>query len=140
MTSALKVLAWFACVVLLASTVSAHHSGDELSIRSARCGWIGAEDSRDRRHLSDFCAQWVPADLRIRSATAQHERLWLEAPPDLAAALRSDDRSTAALLQQWLERWRKITGYRTASVILLRSHVEFARVYTTMTGDVVTIR
>lgn len=125
--------------VLSPPAVHAHHSGQELSTRSAKCGWIEAEDIRDRSNLSEFCAQWVPAEFRIRSATAVRERLWVEAPPDLAAALRGEV-STATLLRKWLEEWRKITRFSTASVTLLQNHVEFAKVQTTMTGDVVSLR
>ena len=122
------------------SAVDAHHSGHQLSVPSPKCGWIDGDNIRDRSNLSEFCAQWVPADLRIRSATAMHERLWIEAPPDLASTLRGDGRSTAALLRDWLEQWRTVTGYKTASVTLLRGHVEFAKVQTTMAGDAITIR
>ena len=68
------------------------------------------------------------------------EQLWIEAPADLASTLRGDDQSTATLLRHWLEQWRNITSYKTASVSLLRGHVEFAKVQTTMAGDIVTVR
>jgi hypothetical protein len=125
---------------LSASGIDAHHGGHMLSVPSPRCGWIDGEDFRDRRHLTDFCARWVSTELRIAGASAIREHLWIEAPPELASTLREDDRATAALLRHWLDHWRKTTGYATASVTLVRSHVEFARIQTTMTGDVVVIR
>jgi hypothetical protein len=82
----------------------------------------------------------MPAQLRISSASAMRETLWIEASPELVSVLREHDRTMAALLRDWLERWRKTTGYKTASVTLLSQHVEFARIQTTMTGDVVMIR
>jgi hypothetical protein len=123
-----------------AAPVSAHHSGHALSVPSTRCGWTEGESLRDRRNLSEFCSRWVPGDFRIRSAAADRERLWLEAPRELASVLRSDDHSTAALLREWLRQWRTISGYNTASIVLLQNHIEFAKVYTTMAGDVVSLR
>lgn len=134
------VAAVILCIYTSPSAVHAHHVGHELSVASPRCGWIDGDDLRDRRNLSEFCTRWVPAAFRIRSASAMKERLWLEAPTDLISGLRGDERSTAALLRNWLEHWRKITGYKTASVILLRGHVEFAKVQTTMAGDAISIR
>lgn len=122
------------------STASAHHADHRLSEPSPRCGWIDGEDLRDRRNLADFCTQWMPAELRIRGASADRERLWIEAPGDLASTLRESDRTTAALLREWLQHWRQTTGYSSASVVLVRQHLEFARIQTTMAGDVVMIR
>ena len=107
---------------------------------SPRCGWIDGESVRDRRNLADFCADWIPAQLRISSASADRESLWIEASPELESVLRDENRTMAALLRNWLEHWRKTTGYKTASVILVSQHIEFARIQTTMTGDVVVIR
>lgn len=131
-----------ATVVLLLSSVpsgvAAHHSGHRMAVPSAKCGFIDGEDLRDRRHLTDFCA-WVSTDLRIRSASAMREQLWIEAPPEVAFSLREDGRTTAALLRAWLEQWQKTTGYRTASVTLVRDHAGVARIQTTMKGDVLVI-
>ena len=82
----------------------------------------------------------MPAELRISGASADRERLWIEAPTNLASTLRDDDRTTAALLREWLDHWRQTTGYTNASVVLVRGHIEFARIQTTMAGDVVMIR
>jgi hypothetical protein len=82
----------------------------------------------------------MPAELRISGASADRDSLWIEAPPDLVSTLRTDDRMTSALLRNWLEHWRKTTGYNTASVTLLRAHVEVARIRTTMRGDVIVMR
>jgi hypothetical protein len=82
----------------------------------------------------------VPAALRISGASADRERLWIEASSDVAFTLRHNDRTTATLLREWLEHWRQTTGYKTASVVLVRQHIEFARIQTTMAGDVVMIR
>ena len=121
-------------------TASAHHADHRLSEPSPKCGWIEGEDLRDRRNLADFCARWMPAELRVSGASADRERLWIEAPADLASTLRENDRTTAALLREWLQHWRQTTGYTSASVVLVRQHIEFARIQTTMTGDVVMIR
>jgi hypothetical protein len=134
--SAMTLLASL-CIV---SSVSAHHGGHRLSVRTPKCGWIDGQDLRDRRNLADFCARWIPAELRIGSASAVQESLWIEAPPDLVSTLREDDRTTATLLRGWLEHWRETTGYNNGSIILLRNHIEFARIQTTMKGDVVMIR
>jgi hypothetical protein len=125
---------------LLPSVGWAHHGGHKLLVPSPRCGWIDGQNLRDRRNLADFCADWMPAQLRISSASADRESLWIEASPELVSVLREQDRTMAALLRDWLEHWRKTTGYRTASVILVSQHIEFARIRTTMTGDVVVIR
>jgi hypothetical protein len=122
------------------SIASAHHADHRLAEPSARCGWIDGPELRDRRNLERFCTRWVPADLRVSNASADRERLWIEAPADLASALRENDRTTAALLRGWLEHWRQTTGYTSASVVLVRRHIEFARIQTTMDGDVVVIR
>jgi hypothetical protein len=119
------------------SPVGAHHGGHQLSERSPKCGWIDGQSLRDRRNLTDFCARWMPAELRISGASANRDSLWIETPPDLVSILRADDRTTTALLRDWLEHWRKTTGYNTASVILLRNHIEFARIQTTIAGDVI---
>ena len=136
----LRLVALGVLFCVSAADLSAHHADHVLSLPSPRCGWIDGEDVRDRRNLTDFCARWVPAALRISSASATRERLWIETPPDVAATLRDDSRRIATLLRSWVEHWRTTTGYRTASVILVRNHIEFARIQTTMTGDVVIVR
>src|SRR5918996_15096 len=128
------------CLPALSSSLHAHHNRQALAVASAKCGWIAGDDIRDRSNLSDFCAQSVPATLQIKRATAAKQQLWIEAPPDLVSTLRDDTGTTAALLRDWLARWRTISGYRTASVVLLRSHMVVARIDTTMTGDTVRIR
>jgi hypothetical protein len=125
---------------LTSATPYAHHADHRLTEPSPKCGWIDGYDLRDRRNLAQFCAQWMPAELRISAASADRERLWIEAPADLALSLRENDRTTAALLREWLEHWRRTTGYTSASVFLARHHIEFARIQTTMAGDVVMIR
>jgi len=67
------------------------------------------------------------------------DQLWIEAPPEVAFSVREDRRTAAALLRQWLEHWKKTTGYRTASVTLVRDHAEVVKIQTTMGGDVVVI-
>jgi hypothetical protein len=135
-TAGLVVLAWGAA----AAGVQAHHAGHALSVPSARCGWVDGNDSRDRRRASEFCGRWVDSELGIAGASAQGERLWIEALPTLKSTLREDDRHTAALLTNWLQHWRQTTGYRNATVILVSGHVEFARIQSTMKGDVVVVR
>jgi hypothetical protein len=126
--------------LVVSSSLSAHHAADRLSAPSAKCGWTEGDSLRDRSNLTEFCARWVPGELRISSAAADRERLSLEAPRELALVLRTDDRSTSALLREWLRAWREISGFPTSEVRLLREHVEIARAYTTMAGDVVTLR
>ena len=121
-------------------TAYAHHADHRLSEPSPKCGWIDGQDLRDRRNLASFCTRWMPAELRISGASADGERLWIEAPAHLASTLRGSDRTTAALLREWLQHWRQTTGYTSASVVLVRQHVEFARIQATMAGDVVMIR
>ena len=122
-----------------ASDVTAHHSGHRMSGPSAKCGFIDGDNLRDRRHLTDFCAGAALTNVRIRSASATRERLWIEAPPEVGLELQEEARSTAALLKQWLVSWKETTGYRTASVTLMRGHAEVARIQTTMDGEVVVI-
>jgi hypothetical protein len=118
----------------------AHHAGHGLSVPSARCGWVEGDDMRDRRLAAEFCGRWMDSELGIAGASAIGERLWIEAPPRLKSALREDDRQTAALLSNWLQHWRETTGYKNATVILVSSHIEFARIQATMAGDVVKVR
>jgi hypothetical protein len=135
-----RVAAAAAAVHVLALPVSAHHGDHGLSELSPQCGWIEADNLRDRRNLADFCERSVSGELHIRSAGAAGEQLWIEAPPALVSSLRAGDRSTAALVRTWLREWRAVSGYTTAAVSLMRGHVEYAAVRTTMTGDVVTLR
>jgi hypothetical protein len=127
-------------VGLGAAAVHAHHAGHALSVPSARCGWVDGSDLRARRLATEFCGRWIDGELGIAGASAMGERLFIEAPPTLRSALREDDRHTAALLTNWLEHWRQTSGYRSATVILVSRHVEFARIQSTMKGDVVVIR
>ena len=135
-TAAVATAGW----VLLSPTLSAHHAADRLSAPSAKCGWTEGDSLRDRSNLTEFCARWVPAELRIRSASADREQLEIEAPRELALVLKTDDRSTSALLREWLRAWRSISGFQTANVRLMREHAEIGKAYTTMAGDVVTLR
>jgi hypothetical protein len=127
-------------VLVFVSAVSAHHAAGRLSVPSPKCGWTEGDTLRDRSNLTEFCARWVPGELRISSAAADRERLSIEAPRELALVLKSDDRSTSALLREWLGAWRQISGFPTAEVRLLREHAEIGKAYTTMAGDVVTVR
>ena len=138
----MKRLAWFAvtAIVLSTSSVDAHHSVSGVPILSLKCGWIEGESVRDVRWLADFCAQSVPPALQIISATADRERLWIEASPQLVARVRADDEASHALLRGWLEQWRRLTGYRTVSVSIFRGHVDIAIAKTTMSGDVISVR
>src|SRR5919106_4895494 len=92
------------------SITHAHHTVSGVPIRSSTCGWIEGESLRDVRHLSDFCAESVPAGFHIISVTANRERLWIEAPSDLVARMRAGDEQPRALLRTWLEQWRVVTG------------------------------
>ncbi len=120
-------------------TVRAHHTPTNLSVPALGCGWAEGDSLRDRNNLSEFC-QRVPTRLGIRMAAADHEVVQIEASPALVAALHDDSRSVSGLLRDWLRHWRAVSGYRTASIVLTRNHVEIAKVYTTMTGDVVALR
>jgi hypothetical protein len=120
--------------------VLGHHTATGLSVAAPKCGWTEGESLRDRRNLSEFCQRWMPAHLRIPGAAASAERLVIEASPELASAIRDDSRSTGAVLHSWLGRWRAISGYKFAAIVLERNHVEIAKIYSTMSGDVVSIR
>jgi len=138
------VLATVGLVVLGLSgapaAVQAHHAGHALSVSSPRCGWVEGDNLRDRRLAAEFCGRWIESELGIAGASAIGERLWIEAPPTLRSALREDNRHAAALLTNWLQHWRQVSGYKAATVILMARHVEFARVQSTMKGDVVVLR
>jgi hypothetical protein len=138
--AAFCVLPLIVAVWSMPFTAYAHHVDHRISEPSAKCGWIDGEDLRDRRNLANFCTRWMPAELRISAASADRERLWIEAPAELATTLRDNDRTTASVLREWLKHWRQTTGYTSASVVLVRQHIEFARIQTTMAGDVVMIR
>ena len=125
---------------VLVLPVSAHHGDHGLSVISPQCVWIEGDTLQDRRNLVDFCERSVSGALQIRSAGAVREHLWIEAPAGLASSLRAGDRSVATLLRHWLREWRAVSGYTTATVSLMRGHVEFAAVRTSMTGDVVALR
>ncbi len=121
-------------------TVRAHHTAMNLSVPAPGCGWAEGDSLRDRNNLSEFCQRWVPPRLGIRMAAADHEVVQIEASPALVSALHDDNRSVAALLRDWLQHWRRLSGYKTASIVLTRNHVEIAKIYATMSGDVVTVR
>jgi hypothetical protein len=122
------------------SVLHAHHTGWGVVTRSAKCGWLEGDNVRDVTNVSTFCVRYIPAGLQIQGVTANREQLWIDAPPELAAMLRENDATTEALLKEWQERWKTISGYRTASVILLRGHGEIASAGTTMSGDFVRVR
>jgi hypothetical protein len=137
------VTAFAAIVIVWAPgqvTVRAHHTAMNLSVPAPGCGWAEGDSLRDRSNLSEFCQRWVPPRLGIRMAAADHEVVQIEASPALVAALHDDTRSVAALMRDWLQHWRKVSGYKTASIVLTRNHVEIAKIYTTMSGDVVALR
>jgi hypothetical protein len=140
MRTPLCLLSLLVSLHLLPSEAEAHHAGHQLLLPVTNCGWAEGDSLRDRSNLSEFCARSVPEGLRITGAGAEREHLWLEAPAALALALRDRDAATAALLREWLGRWRAISGYRTAAITLVHNHTEVARVYTTMAGDVVAVR
>jgi hypothetical protein len=129
-----------ALAVSLQVPIHGHHTAIRLSIPVPGCGWGEGDSLRDRKNLSEFCQRWIPARLGIRMAAADHEIVRIEASPELVVALRDDSDSAAALLRDWLQHWRGISGYRTASIVLMRNHTEIAKVYSTMSGDVVTRR
>jgi hypothetical protein len=145
--SNIRPLSWLFATVLTVFVLGpapvdlrAHHGGHALSVPSPRCGWVDGDDLRDRRLAAEFCGRWIDGELGIAAASAIGERLWIEAPPTLKSTLREDDRHTAALLTNWLQHWRQTSGYKTATVILVSGHTEFARIQSTMKGDVVVIR
>lgn len=121
-------------------TVRAHHTAMNLSVPAPGCGWAEGDSLRDRSTLLAFCQRWVPANLGIRMASADHEIVQIEASPVLVAALRDDSRSVSTLLREWLRHWRAVSGYKSAAIVLMRNHVEIAKIYTTMSGDVVAVR
>jgi hypothetical protein len=132
----------FALTVTISLQVSlgAHHTALRLSVPVPGCGWAEGDSLRDRKNLSEFCQRWIPSHLGIRMAAADHEVVRIEASPELVVALRDDSRSAASLLRDWLQHWRAISGYRTASIVLMRNHTEIAKIYTTMAGEVVALR
>jgi hypothetical protein len=121
-------------------TVRAHHTALNLSVPAPGCGWAEGDSLRDRSTLLAFCQRWVPPGLGIRMASADHETVEIEASPALVTALRDDSRSVSSLLRDWLRHWRAESGYKTAAIVLTRNHVEIAKIYTTMSGDVVAVR
>jgi hypothetical protein len=137
----MKLLVALCLAALPAVAVQAHHDHHDIHVRSLRCGWLEGDDVRDIRNLSDFCGRSVPASLKIATATATRERLWLEAPADVVAALRVDDRTaTRALLADWLRQWKRVSGYPSASLVLMYRHVEIGRAQTMVGGDTVIVR
>jgi hypothetical protein len=137
----MKLLAAVCLAALPVVTVGAHHDHHDIHVRSLRCGWLEGDDLRDIRNLSDFCERSMPATFRIAAATAERERLWLEAPAETVAALRVDDRTAArALLADWLRQWKRVSGYPNASLVLMYKHVEVGRAQTMISGDTVIVR
>jgi hypothetical protein len=124
----------------LSVRTEAHHTPARLSVPAQGCGWAEGDSLRDRKTLSEFCQRWIPPRLGIRMAAADHEVVQIEASPALVAALRDERGAVSALLHDWLEHWRTLSGYKTASIVLTRNHVEIAKIYTTMAGDVVAVR
>jgi hypothetical protein len=118
----------------------AHHTATRMSVPVPGCGWAEGDSLRDRSNLSEFCQRWIPPRLGIRMAVADHEVVQIEASPTLVAALHDERGAVAALMRDWLQRWRALSGYRTASIVLTRNHLEIAKIYTTMSGDVVVVR
>jgi hypothetical protein len=125
---------------VIASVGEAHHSMSGVPVKSAKCGWLEGESLRDVRNVTDFCAQSIGSGTRINSVTSDRERLWIEAPPQLAADVRSGESAARQRLGVWLKDWRRITGLRTASVSLVVNHVDVVKAETTMSGDVISIR
>jgi hypothetical protein len=135
------VIALAAVVVFQGALVPAyaHHTGGRMSVPTPGCGWAEGDSLRDRSNLSRFCQQSIPTRLDIRMAAADHEVVQIEASPALVAALHDERGSVAALMRGWLDQWRALSGYRSASIALTRNHLELAKVYTTMSGDVVIV-
>jgi hypothetical protein len=121
-------------------TVRAHHTAMNLSVPAPGCGWAEGDSVRDRNNVSEFCLRWVPPRLGIRMAAADHEVVQIEASPTLVAALKDDGQAVSALLREWLRHWRAVSGYKSASIVLTRNHLEIAKIYTTMSGDVIARR
>jgi hypothetical protein len=137
----MKLLVASALLFLPVLTLEArHHDVGGLSVVSARCGWMKGENVRDFSNLDEFCGRVVSAGIRLGDMTASREHLWIEATPELMAALRSGEPTTRTLLKHWLEQWKAITGYRTAFVVVLEGHLEIAVARVTMSGDVVSLR
>jgi hypothetical protein len=128
------------CLQALTVPVHGHHTAVRLSVPAPGCGWAEGDSLRDRNNLSEFCQRSIPTVLGIRMAAADHEVVRIEASPALVAALRDDGRSVSALLRDWLRHWRAVSGYKTAAIVLERNHSEIAKIYTTMSGDVVAFR
>ena len=121
-------------------TVRAHHTAMNLSVPAPGCGWAEGDSVRDRNNLSEFCQRWISPGLGIRMAAADHEVVQIEASPTLVVALKDERQSVSALLREWLRHWRAVSGYKSASIVLTRNHVEIANIYTTMSGDVIALR
>ncbi|MBM3818814.1 MAG: hypothetical protein FJW14_07355 [Acidimicrobiia bacterium] len=137
----MKLPAVLCLLLLLAAPLRAHHEHHEIQVRSVTCGWLEGESLRDIRNASDFCRRSVPVTLQVMSAAAAHERLWIETSADVVAALRQDGRTPArALLAEWLQEWKRVSGYPAASVVLMYKHIEVGRAQTTLRGDTVSVR
>jgi hypothetical protein len=136
----MRLLVGIFMLLVITPSVRAHHSGWGPMTLSPKCGWLEGDNIRDLTNVRTFCAQSIPAALRVQAATANREYLWVDAPRELTAALRENDSTTETILRDWLHRWRAISGYPTAFVIVLRNHVEIARAGTAMRGDFVTVQ
>jgi hypothetical protein len=136
----MKLLATVSLFLAAALTADAHHGLWDIQVPSPKCGWLEGSSVRDIQNLTDFCTRWVPGNFRVAAAAANRERLWIEAQPQLVNALRVDGEATRVLLKEWLERWRATSGYRSASVVVLRGHVPVATAEATVAGDAIAIR
>ena len=108
----------------------AHHTMTGVPVRSAKCGWLQGDSLRDLRNLSDFCANVVAGRTYIGGVASHRERLWIEAPPEFAADVRTGERAAQQRLASWLAAWRRISGYRHASVAIVTNHVDVVTVVT----------
>ena len=118
----------------------AHHSMAGVPVRSAHCGWVQGDSLRDVRNVSEFCAQSIGTEFRIDAVTSDREHLWIEAPRQLVVGVRSGDRDARLRLATWLREWRRISGFRAASVSLVVNHVDVVTARATMRGDVIALR
>ena len=137
----MKHLLTLSLIVVTTSPLHAHHTGWRAASKSLKCGWLEGSNVHDATNLRTFCFRWIPAAVQIEGAAANREYLWIDASPDLAASLWNHEAATAALLKDWLDGWKAITGYRTATVVVLRrDHLEIARAGTGTRGEFVMIR
>lgn len=136
----MKLLATVCLFLSAVLTADAHHGLWEIQVPSPKCGWLEGSTVTDIRNVTDFCTRWVPGHFRVSAAAATRERLWIEAPRQLVNTLRVEDETTRVLLKDWLRQWRAISGYRSASVVVLWGHVPVATAEATLAGDTIAIR